>query len=515
MKLLLLSYITSFKYGNTGLDYIARYIRDRSNYNVKIKYYHHHEDLDKIIQDIDLDYDVYGFSVFQNNYTLFKKVSLYIKSTNKNAVIIFGGQFVSMNYQEMINDAPMVDYFVLGDGEAPVKRILDHHMISNDYMKGDKNIAGKGDYIEKQNNVEPDVNRQVDFDYYENDSSENNHLKTHCIMTKSNICTGACTFCCSRKGKVVYKDTKRIVGEIEILAKRYGVRKFFLCDDDIFDIDGAENRSRLNDLFDRLLALKLNLAFSGFAKAKSICNPLNYPMLEKMSSLGFHHLFVGVDAGNEADRKLYNKRASLDEGIRAVQLLNSVGISPRYGMIFMNPYSTLETLRDNYRYLLKLKSSNYYHYGGLKVELLKDTKLLGQVQRDGLLTENYSFMNVLGYKFLHQEIQPIADFLDDEFLPRIDNIKGQFNTLKRKYELVRHINSKAVQYAPLIQQYEKEEFEGIKNYFYFLYECNDILYCREHLEYYAENMEIRAQKHKPLINVLNEMFLETPIERKS
>ena len=70
MKLLLLSYITSFKYGNTGLDYIARYIRDRSNYNVKIKYYHHHEDLDKIIQDIDLDYDVYGFSVFQNNYTL-------------------------------------------------------------------------------------------------------------------------------------------------------------------------------------------------------------------------------------------------------------------------------------------------------------------------------------------------------------------------------------------------------------------------------------------------------------
>lgn len=88
-------------------------------------------------------------------------------------------------------------------------------------------------------------------------------------------------------------------------------------------------------LFEKIEQLNFNLAFSGFAKPKAICNPQNYEVLQKMNKIGFHHLFLGIDAGNEWDRKLYNKRATLEEGKRALQLLDDIGISPRYGMIFL------------------------------------------------------------------------------------------------------------------------------------------------------------------------------------
>lgn len=69
MKILLISYINSYKYGNTGLDYIAHFLR-KSNNHVDIKYYHKKESYAEIIQSLPLNYDIYGFSVFETNYFL-------------------------------------------------------------------------------------------------------------------------------------------------------------------------------------------------------------------------------------------------------------------------------------------------------------------------------------------------------------------------------------------------------------------------------------------------------------
>lgn len=513
MKLLLISIINSYKYGNTGVDYIANYLRENSKFIVDIKYYHKNESIDFIKKDLPLDYDFYGCSVFETNYFIFKKISVFIKNKNRRSLIFFGGQFVSMNYYEMIKDVPYVDYLILGDGEGPINRLLNHHLYKDEVLIGDCNIVSKEDFENKVKNIENHIYMKHDFDYFLQDDEYTNKQKTHCIMTKSNVCTGACSFCCSRKGKVLYKDIDLIVEEIYYLANSFGVRKIFFVDDDIFDIDNDENRNRLIELFQKIKNLNLNLLFSGFAKCKSICNNKNYDLLELMNDVGFHNLFLGIDAGNEKDRILYNKRATLEEGIKSINILNKIGISPRYGMIFINPYSTLETMKENYRYLTKLKSSNYYHYGGLKVQLLAGTKLLEKVKNDGLLGEEYSFVNTDAYNYKYSEIIPIVEFLDNELMPQLEVIKGQFNTLKRKYELVKNINCYYKMYEMNIKEWENKEYNALQEYFYYLYEENDIKYCRAKLSEFVSNMQKNSKIYMPVIKEFEKVYDETPIKR--
>ncbi|WP_168061385.1 cobalamin-dependent protein [Megasphaera sp. SW808] len=513
MRILLVSIIHSYKYGNTGVDYIANYIRQScKTASVDIKYYHHFETWETIINDLHThdSYDIYGFSIFETNYVLSKKIAEYLKRT-QSCLVVFGGQFVTMNYREIVSDAPMVDYFILGDGEAPMLRII--HSYGNKTIQNDENIAAMHDIEDKKANVEQDINRKASFDYYTQDTAEANMQKTHCMMTKSNVCTGACTFCCSRKGRVVYKEPERVVEEIAYLATTFGVKKFFICDDDLFDIDGDENRERLMVMFEKIDRLNFNLAFSGFAKPKAICNPRNYEVLQKMNKIGFHHLFLGIDAGNEWDRKLYNKRATLEEGKRALQILDDIGISPRYGMIFFNPYSTLDSLRKSYQYLIELHSTNYYHYGGLRVQVLNGTKLKTMLQQDHLLDREYSFLNTQAYRFKDPSIQPIADFMADTFIPAADAVTYQFNTLKRKFELVRHINRAAEKYAPLVHEYGEREFEAIKKFFYYLYVQQDVMYCQNHMNDFITSMKRNAEVYQPIIRKLDEMFISTPLKK--
>lgn len=513
MQILLVSIINSYKYGNTGVDFIAHSIREKHIDTVDIKYYHNKECYDDIIRDIPLNYDIYGFSIFETNFLLSNKISTFIKNNHDNAIIVFGGQFVTMNYMEMVNDCGNVDYFIIGDGESPISKIINHHRSQNTLLIDDNNIVSANNIFDKTINIEDHTEMDTCYDYYLSDNYERNCQKTHCMMTKSNICTGACTFCCSRKGRVKYKDTEKIVNEIKYLATKYGVRKFFFCEDDIFDIDCDENRFRLNDLFNKILDLDLNIVFSGFSKAKAICNPNNYELLKKMNLVGFHHLFLGIDAGNESDRVLYNKRSSLYEGMAAVRILNEVNISPRYGMIFINPYSSIQTMRESYRYLLELKSSNFYHYGGLHVQLLNGTRLLEKVRNDGLLKENFSFKNVEAYNFLHPEIIPVVNFLKNEFIPKADEVRHQFNTLKRKFELVRHLNKQAEQYCSFVSHYEEIEYEAIKQLLYPLFEENNVNACRNQLDRFINSMEMNALEYAPVIRELNNLFISTPIKK--
>lgn len=518
MVILLISIINSYKYGNTGVDSIVARLRANKNNEVLVRYYHNKESLEMIKEDLDKigKCDLYGFSVFETNYLLFKNISAYIKQQNPSAIVTMGGQFVGMNYKEILKETPNVDYCILGEGETPFERLISFYSSvksdSAEVYAGDKNIASKNDYDDKCCNVDCQINRPVVYDYFENDTAVKNSRKTYCMLTKSNVCTGNCSFCVSRKGKVIYKTPQELRDQIVYLAKNYGVRKYFLCDDDIFDIDGDVNRIRLQEFLELIENEKLNIVFSGFSKAKAVTNPLNRDLLMKMSEVGFHHLFIGVDAGNETDRLLYNKRSSLDEGIQAIRILNDLGISPRYGMIFINPFSSKETLRENYEYLVALKSSNYYHYGGLKAQLLSGTRLLKKTKEAGLLKKDFSFLNTEAYRNLNKDIEEIISFLDEEFYPTMDTLKSQYNTLKRKFELVKHLNyAQAKKYQNQMDEYEQIEVECLIEYFGHLYEDEDIEYCRRNLDSLYETIKRRTLVYKPIIKDLGEIYDNTPL----
>lgn len=516
LKILLISIISSYKYGNTGLDSIAYRLRKNPNNVVDMRFYHNKERLEEITTDLlNMDeYDIYGFSVFETNYCLFNKMAEIIKKNYKDTWIVMGGQFISMNYKEIIPECPYIDYFILGDGESPIERLVEQR---RKYGKKtvclDVNIAHRNDYCNKKINIEMEADRGIVYDYFDNDTYERNMQKTYCMLTKSNVCTGNCSFCVSRKGKIKYINAKSLVNKIEYLARVYGIRKFFLCDDDIFDIDGIQNRERLIEFLSLIEQMNINIVFSGFAKAKSIANRENFEILKKMSKVGFHHLFVGIDTGNELDRKLYNKQSSLEEGKVAISILRNVGIAPRFGMIYFNPFSSMESIKENFFYLKNIGSANYYHYGGLKVQLLQGTRLLQKTKEHNLLKKNYSVLNTDAYMYKNSDVQEVCEFLENEFYEKVDLIKNQFNTLKNKFELVNHMNVSVKNYKVIIDKYEEIERLELINFFEHLYVENNIKLCEKLLPEFLDSMERRTEGYKILIKELDEIYKSIPLEK--
>lgn len=322
----LVSIISSESYGNSGIEYIAYELRKNKEVCVNCLYYHNGESIEKIMSDIGSNYDIIGFSVYPTNYKQYISIANQLKQRSSKIVTIMGGGFVTLNWKDIVDDMSSIDYLIIGEGEEPFHSLVKYYLKNNNLVDFEhSSIVSKTSRVNKIVCKNQDVERWCSFDYYENFSKEENKRKIHCLFTKTNVCTGACSFCCSLKGKVIYKTIDRIVDEIEYVSNKFGIRHFYFSDDNIFDIDSEETKSRLIELFKRIKGLNKNLVFSAFAKCNSIKRE-NIELYKLMSEIGFYFIFLGVDAGNEADRRLYNKASLLSENIESIRILSEVGI---------------------------------------------------------------------------------------------------------------------------------------------------------------------------------------------
>ena len=102
-KILLISIANLWRYSNVGIDQIAGYLRNRG-FNIDIYYKHRRADVNTILTELSLDYDVYGFSVTSANYEACCRLSSFIKAQRPDAVVIFGGGYPTRYYREIYSE---------------------------------------------------------------------------------------------------------------------------------------------------------------------------------------------------------------------------------------------------------------------------------------------------------------------------------------------------------------------------------------------------------------------------
>ena len=344
-RVLLISISSVERFSNTGVDQLAGYLR-RKGYCVDIKYFHKHEKVKDIQQNVLGGYDVYGFSVVGPNYNKSVRVMNHIKKLNPDCTIYFGGAFATMYYREMLNENENLDYVVLGDGEEPTEALLTSLFSGTDL--NNENVASRGDLEDKKACYSEIVSHHPAFDYYEKDSRIENAKKTHSMLTKTNVCTGHCTFCFERKGKIIYRDLDEIVAEIAYVHENYGVKKFYFCDDDLLDPNDDYIRIRIKELCNKIIQLNYKLVLTCFIKAVSFKDTEeDRDLLSLMYRAGFSSMFVGIEAANEKDLRIYNKKAKIPDNYKAYK----------------------ETINDTTYQVYKLnKDSTYYLMYGENVE---------------------------------------------------------------------------------------------------------------------------------------------------
>lgn len=164
-------------------------------------------------------------------------------------------------------------------------------------------------------------------------------------------------------------------------------------------------------------------------------------------------------------------------------------------------------------YLKRIGSANYYHYGGLKVQLLYGTRLLQLTKDKGLLKNNYFMLNTEAYNFENPGILEIVDFLNNEFYRRTDAIKSQFITLKNKYELINHMDYEINGLREKVDAFEKIERSELVNYFEHLYVENNLSLCQKLLPEFIDRMERRTEVYRSIIKELDEIYKSIPLEK--
>lgn len=172
-------------------------------------------------------------------------------------------------------------------------------------------------------------------------------------LCTSRGCMAACTFCSVFAFALLgHKDLRwrgrsigSIVDEVAFLYERYGVRHIKFVDDSFVE---PPRDALWADRFANELARRgLSIRFRTQVRADRLTEPL----VEALGNAGWFATSVGVENASPTALKRMNKDATYADNVRAVELLERHGIYVQMGMILFDPYTTVQELRENLRFL--------------------------------------------------------------------------------------------------------------------------------------------------------------------
>jgi len=307
--------------------------------------------------------DIVGISTMFTAYSSdAHDLAKLVKKVSPKTLIIFGGAHASILYKTVLQDKN-VDLVVVGEGEETILEVVK----KIDQKKDLKNISGIA-IRDKQSKIILNPRRQpiidlnslplparhlLPMDIYIKDCLENKNSYTMrspwTTVVTSRGCPNNCIYCAVPtiwgRGWRPF-SAKRIIGEIEFLVKRYGIKEIHFLDDNI-----SVNRRRLEEICDGIIQKKLNIKWTcpnGIA-----IWTLNKRILQKMKKSGCYRLTFGIESGHPETQKFIRKNLNLKKAKKIIKIANDLGIWTFSTYIIGFPYETKRAIETTFNYAIK------------------------------------------------------------------------------------------------------------------------------------------------------------------
>ncbi len=272
--------------------------------------------------------------------------SQVVKREFPNLAVIWGGWHPSLIPEETLKN-DFIDIIVRGQGEKTLIEII-NVLMDGSSLEGVKGIVYKnknGEVIYNTERPFEDINNFVSIDFNLIDVKryidETPLGKRTIFWNTSQGCLYSCGFCCS---PAMYGKhwsglrAERILDEIEILVKRYKVDSIVFCDDNFFT-----DKDRIQKLCGGLLSRNLKLKWSTDGRIDQVIN-FSDAFLSLLKKSGCDKIFLGAESGNQDVLDLIDKKISVKDTFRAVELLNRNNIIAELFLMagfFLNPEKEL------------------------------------------------------------------------------------------------------------------------------------------------------------------------------
>lgn len=359
-------------------------------------------------------------SVLQENYNASIAFLSQLKRLSEDTFIVLENRVPSLFADIIMKTNQAVDAVIIGEAEATAVELI-NKLSKNASMDDCKGIL----FRSTENRIirtaprplEPNLDK-LGFPYRFETKEK---VQTYSIKG-SRGCTGNCTFCDlgytkSQPGPLFRAHSiEHIVSEMQMLNRDYHVQHFHFFDDTFCGGEGAGTVEWFQALQTELETKKLDVRFLFNLRAELIDENLA-KQLHRMREVGLDHIFFGLESGNEADLRLFNKKATVQDNKRAVKLLQKYNISFDFGFIMFNPYSDFSRLAQNIDFI---ESTNLFVNCDVmrrRLLLLPGTPILKLLQRDNLLLGDIDDPSIgkMDYRFADDRIERACQAIFDIF----------------------------------------------------------------------------------------------------
>lgn len=308
--------------------------------------------------------DAVGITTFSSEYIREpRRLSQLVKEELPQAVVILGGILPTVLLEKAMED-PNVDYFMIGEGEYRLPRLLDELNKENGNLASIDGLAyGQSAVIQPTKDFISNLDA-IDFpDYGGLDmSSYGNyaHKYAHGILPRqfpfattitSRGCPYQCIFCAAATAsgrKVRLRSAANVLEEIDKLYEN-GIREIIFLDDHFM-----ANRDRATDIMKGLINRNYGITW----KCANInVMHLDRKLLELMQKSGCYQLTVSIESGNPyVLRNIIKKPINLKKVPRVIEIAKSLNFEIAANFVFGFPGETWDQIRDTCRYAERINA---------------------------------------------------------------------------------------------------------------------------------------------------------------
>ena len=344
-----------------GLMYLAGYLEKFTNHQVKI--------LDCSVEKLNYqglknrikqeNPDVVGITTLTFTLIDVIKTIKIVKQINRNIKVILGGPHIHI-YPEETMTIKEVDFCVLGEGERPLKDLLDNidNIKALYKIKGivfrDKEgkiiNTGAPDFIQDLDSLPFPARHLTNYKKYSSTIAKRFPVTT---MITSRGCPFNCLFCDRPHlgHQFRARSAKNVVDEME-QCKKMGIEEIFIYDDTF-----SVNRQRVLDICSEIQKRKLDIAWD----VRTRVDTVDEQMLREMRKAGCQRIHYGVEAGTQKILNVLRKGITLEQVERAFYWSKKVGIQTLAYFMLGSPTETKEDITATLNLAKKL-NPDYAHF---------------------------------------------------------------------------------------------------------------------------------------------------------
>jgi anaerobic magnesium-protoporphyrin IX monomethyl ester cyclase len=369
-----------------GLMYLSSYLKKFLDYPVEIKLINTLVDINdsteikKIIQEFNPD--IIGMRLLSVNFDFFNQV---ISMIPENIKIVVGGPHVNLDPLSVLNKKE-ISFVVLNEGEETFLELIKSQIYKTDFFEirglgykknGESIINERRQFIQELDKIPfPDYSL-IDLDKYSKFFSYGYTFRKQGVILSSRGCPFNCSYCFNFTGRNFRRrSAQNVFGEIEHLNKDYGIKDFFIVDDN-FNIE----KQRCIDFFNLIInsKLKINLYFTSGLRG----DLMDKEFIDLMIKAGTIWVTFGVETVNKRVQGVANRNMDVDKLRTSIEYCCDKGVM--VGTFFMIgfPTETKDEAMETLQFIRSIKGITMPYLFGVK--FYPGTKLYNVAEDLGII----------------------------------------------------------------------------------------------------------------------------------